>query len=199
MFERKRKPPKSLNTHAPVTVGVPISPATVEARAKLQRARDEIYAAREALLPLPEQIEQAEAKLRAVAGARVTLEERHVKHAQGMEVLPPTSKELANAIAAHAKQAQETEATRQRIEAEQRRLNDTITRLTNAITELERAVATSEFQDALIAYREAIAPAIPLARAVRKAAAAIHRDCTREKTLLDPDGDYGRVLFGAYI
>ena len=212
MFGKKKVEPNQLT--APVRQPVPIplpasaslasrvcrvseSPSTAAARAKLEQARAELHAGKEEAESDAGQFAAAEQRLAQAGAAWQALQGAAAGHARGEGCPKPEAEQLSDAIAEHAVAELEVNTARQALEDSRQRQTADTERLQRQIAELEHAIRQGEFQDAVIAYREAIQLAVPLARAVRVAAAKLHKNCSSQPLLLDPDAEYGRQLFGA--
>ena len=195
MFKRK---PKELTSIA-TAFDVPDGERTIAAREKVADLKGAILEIEDQRIALAGEASQAEKRL-----AEVTTEKNHAEAlirrvATGEDIPQPTPHQMANLIEQQARADAEVAKVRQRIAVETERMDRELEKLRAVLADAELAIERVRFEELVYAYRQAIAPAIPLAIAVRKAAARIGRTCHGEPLLLDTESDYGRQLFGATI
>jgi chromosome segregation ATPase len=178
---------------------IPEGPIVAAAREKAAANREAVVEAENQLRAIGDEVREAERRVADVGRSRTDAESLVARAATGEEVPSPSGPQLLSIIQQHARAEQDLAKVRARSADEGARLEQELVKLHEQASTAELDIDRARFQEALDAYRDAIRPAIPLARAVREAAARIHRVCDNEPLLIDPDADYGRQLFGAQV
>jgi hypothetical protein len=197
MFKRK---PIDLSSKSRAVI--PEGEQTRAARARVADLKTKILAAESRQLELAAQSQSAE-QLRVEATERRNTAEALVRRAALGEKVrgAPDAAELSDLIVAQARAEANAHDALARTAPEVATLTADLAKLRNALGLAEVAIEKARFEELVGLYAEAVRPLLPIARALRAAAANVHRHCDGQPLLVDPDdeNDNGGQVFGVAV